>query len=283
MFAAWTNLVDLKSGNTVDTLVQDNGRAVVRHWLQDVGSTFGTGANGPREWDEGWEYLYEGSKIWKRLVTMGFYFQPWLTADYEEYPSIGRFEGDAFDPTRWKSRVPAASVIRARADDNFWAARRVMAFTDEMIWELVKAAAFSDANAERYLAEVLIKRRDKIGRAYLPAVNPLVDFALEGSNTLTFANAAVQARVAEPPAGGYTATWFAFDNNTADTTPIGLPTVSTTTRMAAPAGMPTAEGAFVKVQVGAVNPMHPSWATPVDVYFRRTGPGWKLVGLERLP
>ena len=60
VFGAWTNLTDLKAGNTLDTLVTENGRGVVKHYLQDVGSTFGMGANGPHDWDEGWEYLYEG-------------------------------------------------------------------------------------------------------------------------------------------------------------------------------------------------------------------------------
>ena len=41
VFGAWTNLRDLKSRNTLDTLVNENGQAVVKHWLQDVGSTFG--------------------------------------------------------------------------------------------------------------------------------------------------------------------------------------------------------------------------------------------------
>ena len=69
VFGAWTNLVDMKAGNTLDTVVVENGRSVVRHYLQDVGSTFGTGANGPREYDEGWELLYDGELTRKRLVT----------------------------------------------------------------------------------------------------------------------------------------------------------------------------------------------------------------------
>ena len=60
VFGAWTNLVDMKAGNTLDTVVTENGRGVVRHYLQDVGSTFGTGALAPRDGDEGYEYLYEG-------------------------------------------------------------------------------------------------------------------------------------------------------------------------------------------------------------------------------
>ena len=55
VFGAWTNLTDMKAGNTLDTLVTADGRGTVRHYLQDVGSTFGTGANAPHDYDEGWE------------------------------------------------------------------------------------------------------------------------------------------------------------------------------------------------------------------------------------
>ena len=121
VFGAWTNLVDMKAGNTLDVVVKQGDRSVIRHYLQDVGSTFGTGAVAPREWDEGYEYLYEGDTLLKRLVTLGFYIRPWQTIPYERHEAIGRFEGDRFDPEAWRSRAPAAAVVRARADDTFWA------------------------------------------------------------------------------------------------------------------------------------------------------------------
>jgi hypothetical protein len=282
VFGAWTNLVDMKAGNTLDTVVQVNGRGIVRHYLQDVGSTFGIGANGPRDYDEGWEHLYEGDLMWKRLVTGGFYLRPWQTADYEEFPAVGRFEAEKFDPRAWKPRVPTAAFLMSRADDEFWAARRVMAFSDEMIRAAVRTGGISDPAAEKHLGDVLIARRDKIGRAYLPAVNPLVDFALDEAGVLTFGNAAVQARVADAPRGGYQASWFAFDNETGQTRPIGETSRSSAMRFQAPAGLPNASATFVKVQVSAVDPPDTSWATPVDVYFRRQPGGWRLVGLERL-
>ena len=58
VFGAWTNLTDLKAGNTLDTLIAENGRAWVKHYLQDVGSTFGM-CNDVYEWDLSWEYFYE--------------------------------------------------------------------------------------------------------------------------------------------------------------------------------------------------------------------------------
>jgi hypothetical protein len=283
VFGAWVNLVDMKAGNTLDMIVDDGGRGVVRHYLQDVGSTFGTGALAPREWDEGYEHLYEGDATWKRLLTFGLYLRPWQTVRYRYHPEVGRFEGDRFDPTAWKPRVPTAAFLNARADDNFWAARRVMAFSDDMLRAIVKTAHFSDAAAEEHLVNVLIKRRDQIGRAYLTAVNPIVKVVLDSAGTLTFENAAVEAKVADPPQGGYRAEWALFDNTTGESRPLGVPASSMTGRMTAPVRLPESPGTFIRVQIVSVDPARQSWNLPVDAYFRRASDGWKLVGLERRP
>ncbi len=283
VFGAWTNLVDMKAGNTLDTLSTADGRGVVRHYLQDVGSTFGSAANGPHDYPEGWEYLYEGGLVWKRLVTLGFFISPWQTVDYIENPAIGRFEGTRFDPRTWKPRVPTAAYLRARPDDDFWAARRVMAFSDEMIRAIAKTGSYSDPAAEKLLADVLIQRRDRIGQAFLPAVNPVVDVKLDAAGVLTFANAAVDARVAQAPDAGYAIAWSRFDNDSGTATPIGTGTATSAGRGQAPAGLPTTAGAFVKVEISADIPAHRSWATPASAYFRRTADGWVLVGFERMP
>jgi hypothetical protein len=282
VFGAWTNLMDMKTGNTLDALQDEGDKKVVRHYLQDVGSTFGTGANGPHEWSDGWEYLYEGDKLVKRLVTLGIYTQPWETVDYEDNEAIGRFEGKEFDPATWKPRTPNPALVRARPDDTFWAARRVMAFTDDMIRAMVGTGAYSHPGDAKLLVDVLIQRRDKIGRTFLVPINPLVDFKLE-NGTLSFENAAVAANVAEAPKGGYTATWFSFDNATGGTSPIGMPLTGPGAGVPAPADLERLAGEFVKVQVAAIDPAHEEWTKPVDVYFRHTDSGWKLVGLERLP
>ena len=282
VFGAWTNLVDMKAGNTLDTLVTENGRSLVRHYLQDVGSTFGTGALNPREGDEGYEYIYHGGPTAKRLLTLGFAISPWQTLDYEEHPEIGKFEADDFDPEEWRPRVPVAALRHARLDDKFWAALRVMAFTDEQIRAAVKAGQFTDPAAEKLLADLLIKRRDKIGTAYFSRVNPLTRFAL-GDNGLTFENPAVKADLAVAPKQGYEATWARFNNGTGQTQQIGSPVTSTQTPIAAPNDLPRDDNSYVKVSIRAVEPPHAPWAVPVDVYFRRARGAWQLVGVERLP
>ncbi len=157
-----------------------------------------------------------------------------------------------------------------------------MAFSDAMIRALVKTGLYSDPAAEAHLADVLIKRRNAIGRSYLPAINPIVDPAFDGA-TLTFANAAVQAGVAPAPTGGYRAEWLTFDNATGTSTALGTSSTTAPLRMAAPAPLPSAPGAFVRIDITSVNPPHPSWLVPVQTYFQRTESSWKLVGLERLP
>ena len=281
VFGAWTNLVDMKAGNTLDTVITENGRSIVRHYLQDVGSTFGTGAINPREGDEGHEKLVDMGAVWRRLFTLGLYIRPWQTLDYEKHPEIGRFEADAFDPEQWVPRVPVAALRHARPDDTFWGALRVMAFTDDHIRVAVKQGKYTDPKAEELLASLLIKRRDAIGRTYFAKVNPLTRFALSQSGELTFENPAVKAAIAPAPTKGYEAVWARFDNATQRSTVIAT-TTTTEARAQAPSGLPSQAGAFVRISLRAPDAPHAAWSVPVDVYFRRDGGGWTLVGVERL-
>jgi hypothetical protein len=279
VFGAWTNLTDLKAANTLDTLLTENGRARVKHYLQDVGSTFGM-CNELYEWDLSYEHFYQGDTTRKRLFSFGFALSPWQTVPYEEYPSIGKFEGDVFDPREWRPQTPTTAYMETRDDDAFWAARRVAAFTDELIRAAAHTGQFSNPAAEKLLGDVLIKRREKIKSIYLTAVNPIVSPRLDG-NRLTFENAAVAAGVASGSVT-YRASWMNFNNATGATTPLSA-TPSQTTTIEAPAGLPTASGSFVAVDIAADIEAYPTWKQPVRAYFRRDGGGWKLVGLERQP
>ena len=245
VFGAWTNLTDLKAQNTLDTLVTENGRAIVKHYLQDVGSTFGM-CNDFHEWDLSYEYFFEGGPSNKRLFTLGFGLSPWQTVDYVEYPSVGKFEGKVFDPRKWRPQTPMLAYMELRDDDAFWAARRIAAFTDEMIRAVVHTGQFSDPAAEKYLADVLIQRRDTIKRVYLTQVNPIVAPRLDAKG-LTFENAAVAGGVAQG-AVAYRASWMVFDNATGATRPLAE-TTSETTTIAAPSGLPST--GFVAVDVAA--------------------------------
>jgi hypothetical protein len=276
VFGAWTNLTDLKAKNTLDSLITENGKPIVKHYLQDVGSTFGM-CNDFHEWDLSYEYFYEGPPSWKRLFTLGFGLSPWQTVDYVEYPSVGKFEGKVFDPRKWRPQTPTTAYMELRDDDAFWAAQRVAAFTDEMIRAAVHVGEFSNPVAEKYLADVLIQRRDRIKSIYLTAVNPIVTPRLDAKG-LTFENAAVAAGVASGTVS-YRASWMTFDNATGATKPLSE-TKSATTTIAPPSGLPT--GGYIAVDIAADSDAYPTWKSPVRAYFRQDGGGWKLVGFERM-
>jgi hypothetical protein len=277
VFGAWTNLTDLKAANTLDTVITENGKSIVKHYLQDVGSTFGM-CNDLHEWDLSWEYFYEGPPSRKRFFTLGFGLSPWQTVDYVEYPSVGKFEGKVFDPRKWRPQTPTAAYMELRDDDAFWAARRVAAFTDDMIRTVVHTGQFSNAAAEKYLADVLIQRREKIKSIYLTLVNPIVNPTLDAKG-LSFENAAVAGGVAHGTAS-YRASWMTFDNATGTTKPLSE-TKSETTTIPAPSGLPSS--GFVAVDIAADSTTYPTWKQPVRAYFRQDGGAWKLVGFERLP
>jgi hypothetical protein len=279
VFGAWTNLTDLKAANTLDTLATVNGHAVVKHWLQDVGSTFGM-CNDLHEWDLSWEHFYQGKTTMKRLFSFGFALSPWQTVNYVERPSIGKFDGDRFDPRTWRPQTPTTAYMELRGDDAFWAAQRIRAFTDDTIRAIIHTGEFTDAASERAIADIMIKRRDKILKTYLPAVNPIVNVHLSPSGELTFKNAAVDADVAPAPKE-YVAEWRRFDNATGATTDIGV-TRASATKIAAPPDLPSAPGTYVRAEIAAIGGPE-SWGKAAHAYFLREDAEWKLVGFERVP
>jgi hypothetical protein len=291
VFSAWVNHTDAKAINSLDVLVPQDGKSIVKHYLIDFNATLGSAGIGLRERRDGYEYLAEFGPTGKALPAFGFYVRPWLTIDYPEIKGIGRFESTRFIPEQWRPRVPNPGYVRSRPDDTYWATRKIMALSDELIRAAVKAGKYSDPRAEQFLADALIERRNKIGRAWLTNVNPVADPTLADDGTLTFRNPAVEYGFAPAPSR-YVVTWFRFDNATGQSTRLGE-SIATTTSAAAPAdalvrvrpdtSLPGGRGVFVRADISAVQPGNPSWSAPVEAYFRRSAEGWRLVGFDRMP
>jgi hypothetical protein len=280
VFSAWLNHTDAKAINSLDTLVTEGGRAYVRHHLIDFNAALGSAGIGPRDRRDGYEYIAEVGPAKKALPAFGLYVRPWMTIDYPEYRGIGRFESARFVPDEWRPRVPNPAYVRSRPDDTFWGARKLMAMSDDLIRAAVRAGQLSDPDAEKYLAGALVERRNKIGRAWLTAVNPVIDPAIAADGTLTFGNAAVAHGFADAPAS-YTTVWHTFDNSSGQATRIGEGNAEGM-RFRPSFSIPS-NAAFLRVDISAVKPAHPSWAQPVYAWFRRAGGGWELVGFDRMP
>ena len=147
-----------------------------------------------------------------------------------------------------------------------------MAFTDEEIRAIVRTGRYSDVAAEQWIAECLIRRRDKIGRAFLSnpfKVLPLDRFRIE-NNRLAFEDLGVTHQLAA--ARNYTVQWFRFDNEAETRTPLGGET-----SLAVP---PTVEnagaGEYFAADIHADDP-----AKQVTVYVRKEADRVEVVGIDR--
>ncbi len=278
VFAAWVNHDDSRANNTLDMLEGDGDVSAIRHYMFDFGSIMGSGTVGPDSARSGRGYLIDGATAWRILRTFGLWAPEWARRRIGPFhPSVGPFHADGFDPEDWKAEYPNAAFLNMRADDAFWGARRVAAFTDTQLRLLAEQGRYADPDATSQVVAALIGRRDAIAREWLTGVTPLVSPELAGGR-LRFANAAVDARAAKPPSR-YVVQWQRFDNETGAHANVG----SAVATEIPEAPMPTelAADSFVAARVHAVHPEYRHWSTPVAFYFRRDGERWTPVGLYR--
>jgi hypothetical protein len=95
VFCAWLNHTDAKSINSMDSLVV--------------------------------------KPIVAQLVSFGFYAPAWMRADFPHVPAIGNFEYRAFDAEQWHSNYQNTAFELRTPGDTYWAAKKVMAFSDNAI------------------------------------------------------------------------------------------------------------------------------------------------------
>ena len=280
VFGAWLAHDDSRAINTLDMLVSKDGRNYIRHYMFDFGAVLGSATRFPDTITSNHEYYVEKTSNLKALGSLGFWIPRYLRADYPDMPSSAGFVSNvAFDPPRWKANYANAAFANMQPDDAFWGARLVSRFSDEAIRAIVGQVGYDDPKATEHLTRTLIERRDTIARVWLNGVNPIVDIALAANGTLTFTNAAVAAGAATP-AAGYTLQWSRFDNETGVHQPIGEEVKATEPSAPAPSALPS-NAEYVSVAIRSNHPEHPAWNQPVQVYFRRSGGGWKTVGVYR--
>ena len=190
VFCAWLNHDDSRSINTLDTFIDGH----VKHYLIDFGSSLGSGSDvlrniAPQNPRAGNEYIIDLGHAWQRAYTFGVWDQPWrkVKYPYPQHAEIGRFEGEFFEPEKWVPEYPNPAFDRMLADDAFWAAKIVARFSDDAIRAIVKTGDYLSPTAERYLADMLIKRRDKVVAYFFRLLNPLDQFEVEGKR-LRFEN-----------------------------------------------------------------------------------------------
>ncbi len=270
VFCAWLNHNFFRSAaNTMDLLLEENGVQFIRHYLIDFRWSMGSGEGGPKSTREGNEPAWEMSRSLKNLAGMGVYTPGWMRAHYPRLPAIGNFEAKTFYPGKWMPNQKLAPFLNRLPDDAFWAAKQVMAFTDEDIRVLVSTAQYTDPAASEWLTNCLIKRRDKIGRFYLATVLPLNDFRIE-QDRLTFED--LEIRYGFSSSRKYSVAWSEFDNEAEQHN-----TIESTAGLDLPSEIRNAEeGSYFASQIWGQDP-----EMFVTVYLRRESDGLKVVGIDQ--
>lgn len=176
VFAAWLNHEDTRSVNSMDTLESENAVQYIKHYLIDFGSILGSAGVGPKLAWHGHEYVIERKAPVVQAVTLGLYPPRWARSEYRNYPGVGMLDYKSFDPVSWKASYPNPAFELTDREDAFWAAKQVAAFSDDEIRALVKTGEYTDSRTADWIAECLIKRRDKIAETWLSRVLPLDKF-----------------------------------------------------------------------------------------------------------
>ncbi len=162
-----------------------------------------------------------------------------------------------------------APLANALPDDKYWAAKQVMTFTDDDIRALVQAGQYSDPRAAEWLSECLIRRRDKIGRAFFSDVLPLEEFKIEDGR-LKFKH--LGAHYGFTPEPSYTVQWTTFNNLTGERAPL-----TGANELRVPQQATDAEtGTYFAVRLSG-----DEYGKNVDVFFRKEASSLKIVGVER--
>ncbi|MBD3291016.1 hypothetical protein GF337_19570 [candidate division KSB1 bacterium] len=172
VFCAFTNMCDISSDNTLDMYVGEKDKGYIKHYLVDFDDAFGTHAARTRRLWAGYNHLFSFNDIMKNLFTIGLIVEDWENLDNKSWKSVGSFEGDIFDPAKWKETHPYQPIRKSQQQDDYWAAKKIGALTEQHIKALVKAANYPEPQAEEYIIQTLLKRRHKILRYFLCRVSP---------------------------------------------------------------------------------------------------------------
>lgn len=269
VFCAWLNHNDSRAINTLESLVEEDGRKFIRHYLIDFGAILGSASVVSNTARDGNAYFWEMKPALAQIFTLGIFVPRWARAKYVKHPALGTIEYPSFEPEEWKPNYPNPAFENRLPDDEFWAAKKVMAFTDEQLQAVVKLSEYTDPRAEKWISDYLITRRDRIGKVYFAKVLPLDDFRVEGGE-LKFEDLGVKYGVVD--SRSLRAEWSRFDNES-----------EVHTEIAGASGFRLPEpvtsgpnGAYFAVKIRGGEE-----TKTVTVYLRKQSNGYQVVGVDR--
>ena len=269
VFESWVNNAGARAVGTQDILTTIGGVTRIRHYLIDFTRSLGSGAQGGPKlaWEGNEPSLPKLNVIGRNIAGMGVTTPSWMKAKYPGLREVGAFEANTFNPAEWTTNQSLAPFANRLPDDAYWAAKQVMAFSDDDIRAIVQTGQYSK-EAEDWIAATLIERRNRIGRTFFAGVLPADRFRVT-ANGLEFDDLAVTYGFGTPRT--YTIEWYRFDNST-----YALLDRQGTGPALPPSVQALANGAYAAARVSAGDPeMH------VDVFVRKSANGFDVVGIDR--
>jgi hypothetical protein len=180
MLFAWLAVLDPSSINTLDSVVVEDGRRFVRHYLIDFGDALGSATTHQQSPAQQGEFPVEVGRSLRAFLSFGLYHREFeddrdaWRALVTRYPAIGYLPAETFDPDQFRTNRKLPTHVRMTDRDAYWGAKVVTAFTDAQIEAVVATAELPAAEAA-YAVHALEVRRDILGRRYLRAVAAVED------------------------------------------------------------------------------------------------------------
>jgi hypothetical protein len=271
VFAAWLNDTDAKAINTLDSLVEEDGVEYLKHYRIDWGAALGSDSLRSKDVRRGHDYFVDPASILVQAASLGLYLPQWMRLSYPSFRGTGTFDYRSFDAAHWRPNYPAEPFLLMDDDDAFWAAKKVMTFSDEEIKALVETGQYSDSRASDLVTLCLIKRRDMIGQAWLSRSLALDRFRVE-KGRLAFDDLLEKYGTGGGP---YRIEWSVFNNDTGEAAP--TPSIDDRT-------VPEAAGrrtGFLAADIRVATNQTKSDPREVTVYLRSVRDGWEVVGIGR--
>jgi len=269
VFAAWLNHNDSRAINNLDGVFEQDGLRYVKHYLIDFGAILGSASVLSNSARDGNAYFWEFKPTLAQIASVGLWSPRWARARFVKKPALGMIEHPTFEPELWKPNYPNPAFQNRLPDDEYWAAKKVMAFSDEAIAAIINEGQFSDSAATELLTDYLIKRRDRIGEVYFAKVLPLESFRIEAGQ-LKFED--LQLKHGLIDSRDYSISWSRFDNASEQHAAINGGEGSALPEVAAK----SPAGAYFAAKIVADDP-----AKTVTAYLRKTSVGFEIVGLDR--
>lgn len=175
LMAAWLGHFDIREQNSLDMLVEEEGRRFIRHYQIDFGDSFGSPwADDRLNRRIGHSYYFDAQQVLVDLVSFGGVSRPWHRSWDGSNAGIFLYYGTRdFAPADWRAIYPNPAFSRMTELDGLWLSRILARLTDAHLRAVVAEGRLSDPRSERYLLTTLTARRDAIIEYYLGRLVPI--------------------------------------------------------------------------------------------------------------